>query len=300
MFPNSFRWEQRLFCLSLLPLLIVKKPSVLYVGEYGLYTSLFYFRKWFGLSYGLILYTGGQAVPGKGIFDSKRDYVHHVTPAYISQCSHISENRQILLPHFVNDDFQYDTLLIESIKARAVGKKIIISIGLLDKKVKQMDKLVEALATQPGKYFPVLLGEASEDTPQIIAYLTENFGDDGFMLSNVPHASLGAYFLAADVFVSCSPKESFGLAMVEALYHGLPVVVHDFFETEWVLGVHGIRINANSTRCIMEGIQHALEPQVQHQSTERKLYAHKRYGLDNLRTSYLDFFNNAQLGMNLN
>ena len=94
---HAFLWEQRSFFAGMLPTLLRTKPAAIYLGEYQLYCYLYKLRAALGLSYSLVLYTGGQAIPG--LFDPSRDFIHHVTDAYLPQCQHLPAKRQWLLPH---------------------------------------------------------------------------------------------------------------------------------------------------------------------------------------------------------
>lgn len=287
---NAFVREQQWFSFALLPQLIRHKPAVVYLGEYRLYCYLYKLRSLLGLNFALCLYTGGQAIPGAKVFNAARDYVHHITPAYLPQCSHLPANRQQVLPHFINEDFETDTQKEAWLRGKAGHKKIVLSVGLLDTRVKQMHLLAEALGTEPGNWFPILLGAPGEDTPRLKALFTEKFGKDGFIMASVPHPALSPYYRSADIFVSCSPRESFGLALVEALYHGLPVVAHEFFETQWVLGEQAVLIDVNNLTLLEQSINRTLENDDDQEKKERTFFATNHFAWEALSESYNAFF----------
>jgi glycosyltransferase involved in cell wall biosynthesis len=230
---NAFLWEQRSFFAGMLPALLRTQPAAIYLGEYQLYCYLYKLRTALRLSYSLVLYTGGQAIPG--LFDAGRDFIHHVTDAYLPQCAHLPAHRQWLLPHFMHDDFVYDDAVIAAIQQQAEGRKIVLSVGLLDKATKQMDLLIAAVQQLKEPVYLILLGEASADTESLRQQVAAANLHHQVLMQQVPHQQLGNWYKAADVFVLCSLKESFGLAMVEALYHGLPVICRPFTESKFVL-----------------------------------------------------------------
>lgn len=289
---QPFLWEQRFFFLALLPRILQKRPAVIYLGEYRLFAYLSKIRKLLGLKFSLVLYTGGQAIPGQKLFDGTRDYIHHVTPVYLSQCNWVPQGRQWVLPHFFTNDFLVDKSLVTAIKHAAGARKVILSVGLLDFSTKQMDKLLAALSEDPSLWFPVLLGASSADTPKLIQLLQSAFGDDGFMVNEVPHYALGSYYEAADIFVLCSLRESFGLAFVEALYFGLPVVCHLFFESEWVLKEYAHYVDVNDSSAL------ALQLKKLRQGTQkgaigkedRKAFAVSNYDWPALEQQYRQLF----------
>jgi 1,2-diacylglycerol 3-alpha-glucosyltransferase len=253
---NGFTWEQRSFAISMFRQLIKQNPAVIYLGEYQLYCWLYKIRKLLGLKFSLVLYTGGQALPG--LFDPSKDFVHHVTDFYLHECGHIPGERQFVVPHFFEDDFVYNAAAIQKIKERAAGKKIVLSVGLLDKTVKRMDLLVRSLSPLKDAVFPVLLGDNTNDTGEIRNMLEENFGKEGYIMGKVSHPELGNYYKAADLFVLCSPKESFGLAYIEALFHGLPVIADDFKEARYVMKDQAEFVNMKDEAALTLAINNAL------------------------------------------
>jgi glycosyltransferase involved in cell wall biosynthesis len=283
---KAFLWEQRTFFLGMLPHLFKHKNAVFYLGEYQLYCYLFKVRKILGLNYSLVLYTGGQAIPG--LFNARMDFVHHVTDVYLPECGHIPANRQVVLPHFIQEDFVYDAAWQQEILQKAGGKKIVLSVGLLDKTIKRMDLLVKSLVPLAPGVFPILLGEPSTDTEEIKKMLEASFGKDGFILQKVDHPALGNWYSIADVFVLCSPKESFGLAMVEALYHGLPVICADFPEARFVLGSQGCYIDMSQAATLTKAIIQWL--QTGHDREESKQYAQEHFTWASLKPAYLQMF----------
>ena len=291
---HAFLWEQRFFFLALIPWLLVVRPKKIYLGEFQLYCYLFKFRKYFGLNFGLMLYTGGQAIPGAKVFDVKRDFVHHVTEVYLEECKHIPHNRQLVLPHFINDDFVYSKTKQQEILEKAAGKKIVLSIGLLDSHIKRMDKLIQALIISGGNIFPVLLGEPTAETAILKMQLIEYFGNDGFIMQQLPHPALGDYFATADLFVLSSPKESFGLATVEALYHGLPVICEKFPESKFVLGNQVFYSNTGESKILAQDISKLLSQQKDNMAiAERQSFVQNNYTWALLKQAYVNMFENA-------
>lgn len=285
----AFLWEQRSFALGMLPLLLSKKQAVIYLGEYQLYCYLFKIRRLLGLKFSLVLYTGGQALPG--LFDPELDFVHHVTNRYLGECSHIPPERQFLVPHFMENDFVYDNQVTGSIRGKAGGKKIVLSVGLLDCTVKRMDLLVKSLAALPYPVYPVLLGDISADTPAIRQLLETHFGEDGFTLDRLAHRELGNWYRSADLFVLCSPKESFGLAPVEAVFNGLPVICADFPEARFVLKQFGIFAGMSSPAELARTIAAILElPFNGEQADERRDFAFEHYSWQKLQANYSSMF----------
>ncbi|CAN5721575.1 hypothetical protein BH10BAC3_BH10BAC3_33930 [soil metagenome] len=286
---DAFIWEQRSFAIGMVPLLLSQKPAAIYLGEYQLYCYLFKIRQFFRLNFSLVLYTGGQAIPG--LFNPALDYVHHVTDQYLVECRHIPQGRQFLIPHFIETDFVYEDAVIAMIKKKAAGKRIVLSVGIIDNTIKRMDLLVESLLPIKEQVFPVLLGESSGDEPAIRQQLEAGFGKDGFIIDKVAHQRLGNYYKAADLFVLCSPKESFGLASLEALYHGLTVISDDFAEVKFVLKEEAhfvpMKTKAKLTEAIINLLSTSMFDQCRH---DKRQFVTNHYTWPFLRKQYLDMF----------
>ena len=236
--PSSskrLRLERFTFWLNMIPFLWIDKPKAIYLGEYPIYGWMYKMRKWKLIDCGLALYTGGQAIPDKEHFNNRKDFIHHITDVYLNSCKELSQRRQILLPHFISMDFEYNSILFHHLKDQAKGKLIILSVGAIEKSSKRMDLLLKSLAPFRNNVFPVLLGEPTQDSYEITEMAISLFGKGNFIIDRVNQAELGTWYQVSDGFVLCSPKESFGLSLIEAIYHGLSVASFKFPESEFVL-----------------------------------------------------------------
>lgn len=285
----AFTIEQLTAAISLLPYILFNKPALIYLGEYQVYCHLFRFRKYLGFNYCLAMYTGGQAIPG--LYDVRRDAVHHITDRYVESLTRdgYPVTRQFVLPHFINTDSSFDHTLYGTIKKSASGKIVVLSVGIIDAATKQMDKLITLLSEFRLEIYPVLLGEFSADTDAIRASAERYFGEDGFMMSRVPRSDLYTFYAAADIFILLSPKESFGLAYVEALMCGKPVVCRRFPESEFVLNDEAVYIEDDLTAPLV--IRNQLNSLIKNSCyIHLHEYACSRYSWKSLSTSYINMF----------
>lgn len=123
-------------------------------------------------------------------------------------------------------------------RAGADGRFLVLTVGGIEPR-KGTDHLFRALARLRRRWAepPVLAmigGHSFQDhTPyrdRVIASMAElgiEFGRDVALLGTVPHDELVAWYHAADVFAFPSVNEGFGLAVLEAMAAGLPVVLTD-------------------------------------------------------------------------
>jgi glycosyltransferase-like protein len=122
-------------------------------------------------------------------------------------------------------------------RAGAVDRPLILAVGGIEPR-KGSDTLVQAIAwlRESGRR-PVLAvvgGHSFQDyrdyRERVLASLPEaglRPGDDVVLLGTVPDAELPAWYAAADVLAFPSTKEGWGLAVLEAMSAGLPVVTSD-------------------------------------------------------------------------
>src|SRR5690606_11960079 len=93
-----------------------------------------------------------------------------------------------------------------------------------------------------------------------------------------------------DFFILCSRKESFGLAYLEALYFGKPVICHDFYESRYVLKDMAYFVDFNNLHSRDLNLKTILFNDNEGFRMSRKEYA-AGYSWDNLKGDYLDMFN---------
>jgi len=87
-------------------------------------------------------------------------------------------------------------------------------------------KILQSLQEKGIKSRLIIIGKGElEDT--LNKYIDENkLGKSILWKKNVPYNEIYRYMLSSDVFLNLSPKEIFGMAILEAMYYGLPVVAN--------------------------------------------------------------------------
>ena len=122
-------------------------------------------------------------------------------------------------------------------RAGASGRQLILSVGGIEPR-KGSDTLVRAVAAlkQAGRrpVHAVVGGHSFQDyrayRDRVLASLPGlglRLDDDVVLLGTVPDAELPGWYAAADVLAFPSTKEGWGLAVLEAMSAGLPVVASD-------------------------------------------------------------------------
>ena len=122
-------------------------------------------------------------------------------------------------------------------RAGAADRPLILSVGGIEPR-KGSDTLVRAVAAlkQAGRrpVYAVVGGHSFQDyrayRDRVLASLPGlglRLDDDVVLLGTVPDAELPGWYAAADVLAFPSTKEGWGLAVLEAMSAGLPVVTSD-------------------------------------------------------------------------
>ena len=281
--------EQATFFLSLLPALVLGRPDVVYFADLNLGNLCWHWRRLTGQRYRLLYYNGAPTT----LPFTRADFVQQVTPAGFDLAVQRGErpDRQAVLAHGLHIP---DTLpsRITGEARRALGlpvdRPVVLSVGALDMRVKRVDYLIREVASLPApRPFLCLLGADGPDAGAIRALATSLLGDD-VLVRSVPHEQIGDYYRAADLFALASQMEGFGLAYVEALAHGLPIVAQDTPVTRYVLGelatLADLSLVGEGTRAIGDAL---ARPVVESERAARHASVRARFGWDNLREQYV-------------
>lgn len=106
------------------------------------------------------------------------------------------------------------------------GRVLVLAVGRLER-YKGTDRVIAALPYLPPEYDVVIVGDGP--ARRQIERLAAELGVEGQlrMVGQVSDADLLAWYRAADIFVSLSQQEAFGLAVLEAAVAGASVVAND-------------------------------------------------------------------------
>jgi len=261
---DAYFVEQLTFFLSLLPSLVLGRPDLVYFADLNLGNLCWHWRRLTRQRFALLYYNGG---PTTQPF-TRTDFVQQVTPAGLESALERGESpdRQTVLPHGLRVPASLPARIVGDARA-ALGlpaeRPVVLSVGMLDTAVKRMDYLIREVAALPTpRPFLCILGADGPEAHAVRALARELLGDD-VLVRAVPRESIGDYYRASDVFALAS-QEGFGLAYVEALMHGLPIVAYDTPVARHVLGdfalLRDLSVAGEGTRAIAAALATPLTP----------------------------------------
>jgi glycosyltransferase involved in cell wall biosynthesis len=136
------------------------------------------------------------------------------------------------------------------------GARVLLAVSRLTRQ-KGVDVAVAALRELPDDTVLVVLGEGPERNE--LERLATELDVDGraFLLGRVP--DVAAWLERADVFVHPARWEGFGLAVLEAMLAGLPVVATDVSSLPELLGTSGLLVPRDDPGALARGAAAALE-----------------------------------------
>jgi glycosyltransferase involved in cell wall biosynthesis len=146
------------------------------------------------------------------------------------------------------------------------GRRVLLYVGRMAGN-KRIDLLVEALA-QIKRQFPgarlLLVGDdRSAPAFREVMALAQDRAEDLGVLQDVVWTGmvddLPAHYRLADVFVTASLHEGFGLPLIEAMACGVPVVASHAGAMPWVIGDAGLLCEPGNARDLAEKVLTVLE-----------------------------------------
>ena len=234
----SYRLEFASFALALWPHLRRGNFDIVHIIDPPLARPLAALRRWVPRPYRLVFTDGGPAP-----FDATpfADLVHCLTPAAERETLAVAPPgcRVTMLPVGV------DARALSAATGRATLRRqhgvsadtfVILAVTTLNRYHKRVDALIEEVASLPGKVMLWLDASAYPDGDVSLLALARARLGDRFRHTHIESGQVGELYRLADVMVSASLHESFGMALVEAMCCGLPVLAHDSAHFRWLLG----------------------------------------------------------------
>jgi 1,2-diacylglycerol 3-alpha-glucosyltransferase len=300
---KRFYIEYLSFCATLGPLVRLGNPDVIYTLEAPIYKFLLTWRKLTRGRYRLVHTTSGQLAD---IPSPEGTFIHHCTPCYVTKANALGfpKQRQYLIPQFL--DLSVIPRLSSIAEKKAIRsrlgipehRKVVLSVGSLDKSVKRMDYVIREVSSLrtngSNDTYLILLGQQDPETPEIVKLAEQLVGDGNFRIGTVSRTELWDYYRAADVFALASLKEGFGFVYIEALASGLPVIAHDYDVARYVLSTEATFADLEAEGALAEALDRVLtNDSPQETRVSRRRYVEQRFDWHAVGRQYVKMFEEA-------
>ena len=238
------------------------------------------------------------------------DHVHQIAPIHLQAALDIGlpSQKQSLVPYGINMPSKVQILtptereVLRSRLGLPEQEPLILSLAAIDKSRKRLDYLIREVAALPEpRPYLLLLGQQTEESPEIFQLGNELLGADNFQIRTVGHNEVPNFYKIADAFVLASLIEGFGRVFVEAMSYGLPCMAHDYEIAHFVLGKEGYFADFNFAGSLTSLIPQALaESHAQSKRYLRHQSVYNRFSWEKLRPDYIKLIescNNSEISL---
>lgn len=241
-----------------------------------------------------LLFTKGVPL----LYDCSRwaDHVHCPSPSVLEETQQSFPNsgsRLTVVPVGVDTKRLHTALSRAELRARLgvpADTFVILSVTTLNRLHKRIDYLIEEVARLEGNFLLWIDGSLYPDGDVSLMKLAEDRLGGRCRITHVSTERVAELYNMADVMVSTAVSETFGMAVVEALCCGLPVITHDSPHFRWLVGdaerMVDMRVPGNLTARLaqMLSVPVAMRPQIDSASVIR------RFGWPYLKGEYLELY----------
>lgn len=208
--------------------------------------------------------------------DLKRHYVCQFRKlhATVLLCQHDVDSYKAYDHHF-KPSFIYNPLTLQPGKPSTGNSKRFLAVGRFSHLHKGFDLLIDAFhlfAQHDSEWMLDIVGEGPEEK-QYRAKIAEYKLEDRILLHPFTN-DIQKYYSQAQVYVLSSRWEGFGLVLVEAMAHGLPVVSSDLPTSKEIMGDFGLYFTNGDVRELAERLHDATTIDLKKKSEAATAIAH--------------------------
>ncbi len=223
------------------------------------------------------------------------DHIHCLTPAALREAldAGIPPERLTMIPVGLDVDAWSSARERHHLREQAeipADCFVILSVTSLNRHHKRVDTLIDEVSGLKGNVLLWLDGSAWPDGDASLLDLARTRLGSRFRHTHVPSNQVGDLYALADVVVSSSLHESFGMAIVEAAASGAPVVTHDSPHFRWLLGSCGHRTDLSVPGNLQALLQSLREDPALLASGCDPAGIASRFGWPALANRYLDLY----------
>jgi len=299
-FPNRLLYrrsqvEFATFALRLFPYLINENFDLIHFIDPQLAVYLHWMRRVTGERFSLLFTNGGPVS-----FECSRyaDHVHCPTPTVFEETLRSGGDpvHTTMVPPGVDPEGLRTSVDRCELRKRAgisANTLVILSVTSLNRKHKRVDYLIEEVSKVDGDFLLWIdAGLHPDGDPALLQLAASRLGSR-FRHTHVPSEQVKELYCLAEVMVSSSLHESFGMAIVEAMCCGLPVVTHDSDHFRWLVGTAGYFADMRFPGGLASKLLHLIQHRAELQNCVEPSRAIRRFGWDALEADYLKMYDEA-------
>lgn len=229
-------WEQVFFMIRLAFHLFRNRYDVLYTQEYVHLIGVGKLKKWLGWNTRIVYCEG--FVSHTETRTKYADLLQEVNASNYQFIEPVAQRKGVdvrLIPHFfdpISDTrSQLEHAVLRELDEFTNGHRTILYVGPTELPEKNFEKLQRAFISLAPEWRMIICGDVPKERTKALDSL-----GDRLMTCYVNHATMQRIYPLADVFILPSLEEAFGIATLEAMGHGIPVLLHDNQHSRWLSG----------------------------------------------------------------
>ena len=236
MIKDGARLQQRTFFWGYLPVLLVWRPHFIWIQEWTLASQLQIWVRRLGLNT-KIIFCDGAPVGAKACAGFDHIVLLHEA-AYRAMLSYGAPSEKVsLIPYIC----EVKAVAMDRHAARAQlgytdSDWVVLSVAAWNTHHKRIDYLIKEAAEANVPNLRLLLCGQSEKETEKLKELADKLMPNRVQWVTLHPDKVGLVYRAADVFTLASVSEGLGAVLIEAAYHNLPIICHQYDSARFIFG----------------------------------------------------------------
>jgi 1,2-diacylglycerol 3-alpha-glucosyltransferase len=277
---ERMRVEGETFAYAALKPLLEGRYDVIHCLEQEVCSIIFKNRHLFART-PKVLFSNGGAIPASEL--PPCDFVQEHTDLNLA---HSAKGKSFVLPHGV-DLCRFHPGIPSDFRQRhgiPADAFVVISVGTICYEHKRMDHVIREVSRLADAYL-IVAGQECADTPAIRALGQELMGRR-IVFTTLPHEQLPQAYSAANVFTLGSLFETFGIAYIEAMAMGLPVICTNHPNQRSIVK-EGLFVDMKQTGALTDALLHSSTDTFAEMGRRGRQIVEQHYDLAALKQDYL-------------
>lgn len=287
--------------LAMLPALMQSRFDLVHMIDYPLAKVLERFRRIFRFR-ARLLYCNGCCAPPEHY--PRADHVHHIAqPMYEDALAQgVDPAHLTLAPCGVHTKRFHSNLDRQQLREKhgiAEDTFVVLVVSAVKRMHKRVDHIVEEVSkvVESGGRDLLLWIDGSVEDPTLVDLARQKLGSQ-CRITHVVSDDVAELYGLADVMVHAALEEAFGLAIIEAISTGLPVLAHDAMHFRWLVGEEDCLVDMSVRGPLANRLREMLRERdnCRAQSETRASRAIRRFDWSQLVPEYVAMYHRVASG----